>query len=76
MDIDPGFVVCPKCKGSGLYDNNYKPTTPVFIAYECLYCEGEGQIDWISGIVGKKNQYHIRRLTMGISEYNYRTKGI
>jgi len=38
-------VICPKCEGSGLYDNNYKPTEKFFIAFECMYCDGEGVID-------------------------------
>jgi DnaJ-class molecular chaperone len=76
MKLMEGEYLCPKCKGSGLYDNNYKPIESFFIAYECMYCKGEGTIDWITNIVGKKSPYHVRSLTLSKSEFEWRIKGI
>jgi DnaJ-class molecular chaperone len=74
MDLKEGEVICDKCNGSGLYDNNYKPKESVFIMYECMYCAGEGSIDWITDILGKNDSYHIRKIRMHRNEYEYRTR--
>ena len=76
MKLIEGEYICPKCKGSGLYNNNYKPTENYFIAYECMYCKGEGVIDWITNVVGNKNPYFIRRINISINEFEYRIKSI
>ena len=58
MDLKPGDIICPDCKGTG-YDlkiNDYP------FGYKmhphCDKCNGEGKLDWIEAVVGKRNSIY------------------
>jgi len=61
-------VICEKCKGRGkistpinpnhLYGYNYS------IDEECTKCCGDGKLDWIENVVGKRkiNKFHMNTM--------------
>jgi len=56
MELKPGEYICEKCEGTGNnppMKRNGKYLKPG--VYEiCGHCHGEGKLDWIENVVGKK----------------------
>lgn len=54
MKLNPGEIICDKCKGTG---KHYLETHPLADhAYQtCKFCQGVGKLDWIEVVVGKKD---------------------
>ena len=51
--LKEGEVLCPDCKGSSNQAQwDIMPDYRVY--FECKTCNGEGKLDWIEAIVGKK----------------------
>ncbi len=46
--LKEGDVYCEKCNGIGIINQNP--------AWECERCQGEGKLDWIENVVGKKKK--------------------
>ena len=62
--LGPGDHYCKHCNGTGkdprtVNDNPWG-------AWECDYCNGEGKLDWIENVVGKK----IETFDLGFFEDN------
>lgn len=52
---DGSEFVCEKCEGTGCYRSITSDVTdPRFL--RCPQCQGEGKLDWIENIVGKKKE--------------------
>ena len=61
LNKDKGEIICPKCKGSGNQADWMH--LPDYRAYmECSHCNGEGKLDWIENVVGKKPEDKVFRL--------------
>ena len=61
MRLEPGEVICDKCKGTGHPNNNeidYKQKDFTFL-WVCNKCNGEGKLDWIEAVVGKKKLFSV-----------------
>lgn len=68
MELKPGEVKCDKCNGTGIINNstyivklpgvNYTSTisSESLIGVKCKRCKGEGKMDWIENVVGKKGK--------------------
>jgi DnaJ-class molecular chaperone len=68
LELKPGEVKCDKCKGTGIINNStyvvelpgvkYTSTTSSesLIGIKCKKCKGEGKMDWIENVVGKKDR--------------------
>jgi DnaJ-class molecular chaperone len=52
-ELQEGEVVCDKCGGSGV-DRIIKGTV-----LGCLKCKGDGFLDWVEKVVGKKSSIYI-----------------
>ena len=53
-NLKPGDVICNKCNGSG-DDSRYEEFLDKDkYYYKCPKCQGEGKLDWIENVVGKK----------------------
>lgn len=50
MDLITGLMICSKCNGIGFIN---KPQRPGQVC-RCPKCQGNGKLDWIENIVGKK----------------------
>jgi len=72
--LNEGEVICPKCNGSGLCDNNYIPDVPVFGVYTCFKCNGKGKLDWIENIKGPNNPITLKLIRMTKHEYEIRRR--
>jgi len=48
INLEEGEMICDKCEGSG---TSWIYTTP------CSKCQGQGKVDWVENIVGKKPLY-------------------
>ncbi len=72
MDLILGEYICKECNGTGLL-NSYRPKQPldpIFIVYDCTWCEGSGKADWVTNIVGKKGPFSLNRRSITKVEYN------
>ena len=50
------FTKCTKCNGEGTM---FVAPTPTSLPYQldiCDFCHGEGEVDWLERIVGKKGK--------------------
>lgn len=55
--LNEGERFCPKCDGKGKLRSSYlSPTTdrPIAHILMCDVCLGDGKIDWIEEVTGKK----------------------
>jgi hypothetical protein len=53
--LKEGEVVCPECNGSGGQINYIgDPRDLKVVSKVCLKCLGEGKLDWVELVVGKK----------------------
>lgn len=52
MKLNPGEVKCNECNGSGeiVIDEDLS----CYTFYICSKCNGDGKLDWLENIVGKK----------------------
>lgn len=50
ITLEDGEEFCPKCKGSG----QVHVRTGLGIRLQCHVCSGEGKLDWVEKVVGKK----------------------
>jgi len=48
ITVKAGEVICPKCKGSGI------AKMKIHQVFSCKLCFGQGKVDWIKGIRGRK----------------------
>lgn len=67
MDLKKGEMICPQCHGEDLS----KPTGKWTTTSICGHCKGEGKVDWIENVVGKKPYMitpgvHIREVDLSI----------
>jgi len=72
MQLKPSEYICKKCNGSGLF-NAYKPKEPllpVFIVYDCIWCDGTGKVDWIANILGKRGPFKLSSRRITRNKYN------
>jgi len=53
LNLKEGEMICPDCIGLGILNLDHLPKD-VDSWIECKLCHGEGKIDWIENIVGKK----------------------
>jgi len=57
MKLGPGEIKCEECKGTG-YDLEIQKREYIIEYYKkhckCSKCQGEGKLDWIENVVGKK----------------------
>lgn len=60
MRLKPGEELCPKCNGNGfnVYDGNI-----------CPHCYGEGKLEWIEKIKGKKRNSILKEKINEILNY-------
>lgn len=62
MDLKESETICNKCKGTGYQPDEYavtmnSPSGENYImgySRTCLKCHGNGKLDWIETVVGKK----------------------
>ena len=53
--INEGEEICPKCKGKGRVPKNGKIlSSSATMMLRCNICSGDGKIDWVEKVVGKK----------------------
>jgi Zn ribbon nucleic-acid-binding protein len=55
IKLNPGEILCPKCKGSGkgkTWKSGDFEITP-----ECSKCLGDGKFDWIERVTGKRRPF-------------------
>lgn len=45
IELLPGEVICPDCKGTG---NKRKGQTEVTFSFICFRCRGAGKLDWVT----------------------------
>jgi DnaJ-class molecular chaperone len=66
MELKKGEVLCSKCHGSG--NAAEWKQIPDYRAYlKCNHCDGEGKLDWIENITGKKEKQFKFRNVYGIT---------
>jgi DnaJ-class molecular chaperone len=54
MKLKPGEYKCDRCNGTGEIEL-INPDSFIGVYYEwCPKCKGEGKLDWIENVVGKK----------------------
>lgn len=55
MTNKPGMVKCDRCDGSGEVINDLSAGLHKWMPLiMCRKCQGEGELDWVENIVGKK----------------------
>jgi hypothetical protein len=56
MNLKPGEYICDECDGSGV-DAKYENYLYEYRDYyKCPKCHGEGKLDWVEKVVGKKGE--------------------
>lgn len=72
LEITKGEVICDKCSGGGYDKNEYinmkQYGTIPHPQKVCGKCKGEGKLDWVENLIGKKKTYEY--------EYEYEYKEI
>ena len=51
MKLNPGEVICPKCKANNIVEKGN------LMVWGCDKCQGVGKLDWIEVVVGKNPIY-------------------
>ncbi len=69
MKLNPGDVICYKCKGERLISSG-------IFTEACPNCHADGKVDWIENIVGKSqvDQHEIDCKLIEILMRRYETK--
>ena len=55
--LQEGEQFCPKCKGKGLVRIKNATSIGAKFSLKCDKCLGDGKIDWIEKVTGKKVKY-------------------
>ena len=53
MKLEPGEIICDKCKGTGVDPSYIYPMDEVMVS--CNKCKGYGKLNWTETIFGKTN---------------------
>jgi len=55
IELKEGEIFCKKCNGKGLIPNKRRNTPITTSKYLiCNVCLGDGKIDWVENVTGKK----------------------
>jgi DnaJ-class molecular chaperone len=70
MKLNEGEVLCDNCNGSGESLFPYQA-----LKKECTKCQGDGKLDWVEAVVGKKPKpfgfsMHTQYALMGVLKPN------
>jgi len=57
IELKDGETICPKCKGHKYPDYSEPNKNMMTFPCKCKTCNGEGKLDWIENVVGKKKKY-------------------
>jgi DnaJ-class molecular chaperone len=52
--MEEGYTECDKCEGSGYQKSNYKSNNECGYSKLCTKCRGDGKLDWVEAVVGKR----------------------
>lgn len=71
MELEPGEVICDKCKGRGTIPKVVKPAGEIVTDIICRKCHGAGKLDWIELCMKKPVQLSFTSITLPIIRHIY-----
>jgi len=57
LSLGPGEMICPKCNGTGKPSRVINGMSVYTSIYSCEKCHGEGKLDFVENVVGKKRRH-------------------
>lgn len=60
MKLEPGEIICDKCKGRGTIPKVDKPTGEIVTYIICRKCHGKKKVDWITNAMGERSCYYVK----------------